>query len=272
VSVVALLATCTNSMTSLACKCSRCMRHHCIASAHLDGQSSLQMSKSDPELSTWTLCAKLMSRKWTLAWLARNRAPIRCASLVQSATTQHACLNETCCAWDIIAAQVCERWVSALLRGTAPACTGSCGTARLRRCILLCVWDIIAAQVYPLCFPAFLSQGAQPACGLRDDQLCRNQKIHWSSVDGSMKGTGGVELRNRGEIRFVKRGEDACHVTITFEFEVPGPLMPVASALKPFGNSILTDGMQQFANFAQQEYSANGDALPAAPSNVSVTS
>ena len=95
--------------------------------------------------------------------------------------------------------------------------------------------------------------------------MCRDQKLHWSSVDGSMQGTGGIELRNRGDIRFAKRGPDACHVTITFEFEVPGPLVPVASALTPFGNSVLMNDMQKFATFAQQQYSANGDALPAAP-------
>jgi uncharacterized membrane protein len=84
--------------------------------------------------------------------------------------------------------------------------------------------------------------------------MCRNRKVRWLSVDGSMQGSGGIELPNRGEIQFAKPSEHSCHVKLIFEFEVPGPLSPFAFALTPFGNRVLERDMLKFATYAEETY------------------
>ena len=39
----------------------------------------VQVPEEDKDMSTWTLRADKFGREWKLVWLARNRAPIRCA-------------------------------------------------------------------------------------------------------------------------------------------------------------------------------------------------
>jgi uncharacterized membrane protein len=79
-------------------------------------------------------------------------------------------------------------------------------------------------------------------------------------VPGSMTGSGGIELPNRGEIRFQKRGDSACHVQVVFEFEVPGALSPFVGALTPFGNRVLARDMKVFAEYAEQAYAQQSAA------------
>lgn len=38
----------------------------------------------------------------------------------------------------------------------------------------------------------------------------------------------GVEIANRGQIRFVRKGPQACSVTLTISYEVPDVLAPFA--------------------------------------------
>jgi uncharacterized membrane protein len=83
---------------------------------------------------------------------------------------------------------------------------------------------------------------------------CRHQKIHWRSLDGSMQGAAGIEVRNRGAIHFARRANDCCNVRISFQFEVPEPLVPFASLLTPLADNILTESMERFARYAQQRY------------------
>ena len=71
-----------------------------------------------------------------------------------------------------------------------------------------------------------------------------------------MQGSGGIELRNRGALHFSRRGTAACHVALSFEFEVPGLLAPFAAQLAPFGNSVLDGDMKRFRAYAEQYHAA----------------
>ena len=79
-----------------------------------------------------------------------------------------------------------------------------------------------------------------------------------------MKGAAGLEVRNRGAIQFAPRSNDSCSVRMTFEFEVPQPLVPFASALTPFGNRVLDEGIQRFDKIATAELSQASKAETAA--------
>lgn len=59
----------------------------------------------------------------------------------------------------------------------------------------------------------------------------RNQKIHWRSVPGSTGGSLGssIEVANRGQIRFSKKGPEVCTVKLTISYEVPSVLAPFAN-------------------------------------------
>ncbi|GER45884.1 polyketide cyclase/dehydrase and lipid transportsuperfamily protein [Striga asiatica] len=91
----------------------------------------------------------------------------------------------------------------------------------------------------------------------RNMQPIKNQKIHWRSMEG---------LPNRwqkfftmgfilGAVRFFPKGGSACTVELTVSYEVPQLLVPVASALQPFLESLLARGLERFATFAKT-YSA----------------
>uniref|UniRef100_A0A3Q7EGL7 Uncharacterized protein n=1 Tax=Solanum lycopersicum TaxID=4081 RepID=A0A3Q7EGL7_SOLLC len=81
----------------------------------------------------------------------------------------------------------------------------------------------------------------------RNMQPTPNQKIHWRSLEG---------LPNRGAVRFFPKGPSSCIIELTFSYEVPQLLVPVASALKPFTENLLTQGLERFATFAKS-YSAD---------------
>ena len=55
----------------------------------------------------------------------------------------------------------------------------------------------------------------------------KGQKIHWVSEPGSA--SLGLNIDNRGQIRFVKRGAAATAVALTISYEVPSALAPFAS-------------------------------------------
>lgn len=69
-----------------------------------------------------------------------------------------------------------------------------------------------------------------------------------------MKGSGGIEIDNRGEVRFTKTAQDACKVRIGVQFEVPEPLVPFAMFLVPLGSDVMSMDMQSFADYAQEKY------------------
>ncbi|GAB4830626.1 hypothetical protein Ancab_020392 [Ancistrocladus abbreviatus] len=76
----------------------------------------------------------------------------------------------------------------------------------------------------------------------RNLQPIPNQKIHWVSQGG---------LPNRGAVRFFPKGPSSCVVELTVSYEVPQVLVPVASALQPFLQGLLTQGLERFSNFAK---------------------
>jgi uncharacterized membrane protein len=84
----------------------------------------------------------------------------------------------------------------------------------------------------------------------------RYQKIHWKTVRGSMKGSGGIEVDNRGEVRFTKTAADACTVRIGVQFEVPEPLVPFAVFLVPLGSEVMSKDMKAFGVYAEEKYNA----------------
>ncbi|KAJ3669598.1 hypothetical protein LUZ60_011548 [Juncus effusus] len=75
-----------------------------------------------------------------------------------------------------------------------------------------------------------------------------NQKIHWRSLEG---------LPNRGAVRFFPKGPSSCRVQLTVSYEIPQVLAPVASALKPFLEGLLSNGLERFAKVAK-----NYESLP----------
>jgi len=119
------------------------------------------------------------------------------------------------------------------------------------------------------------------------------QKIHWRSVPGSSGGSlGPIEIQNQGQIRFLKKAEDACAVKLTISYEVPGVLAPFANVctmfccccccclfgcvvmiiipssssssscvcvqlLTPVVEGILQQDMDRFAAFATKEYQSS---------------
>ncbi|KAG0473395.1 hypothetical protein HPP92_014747 [Vanilla planifolia] len=77
----------------------------------------------------------------------------------------------------------------------------------------------------------------------RNMQPIPNQKIHWRSLEG---------LPNRGAVRFYPKGPSSCRIELTVSYEVPQVLAPVASALKPFLESLLLRGLDSFVTFARE--------------------
>ncbi|EOA36427.1 hypothetical protein CARUB_v10010960mg [Capsella rubella] len=76
----------------------------------------------------------------------------------------------------------------------------------------------------------------------RNLQPTPNQKIHWRSLEG---------LPNKGSVRFFPKGPSSCIVELTVSYEVPALLTPVASALRPFLESLLRGGLERFATMAK---------------------
>ncbi|OMO82213.1 putative cyclase/dehydrase protein [Corchorus olitorius] len=81
----------------------------------------------------------------------------------------------------------------------------------------------------------------------RNMQPIPNQKIHWRSLEG---------LPNRGAVRFYPKGPSSCLVELTVSYEVPQLLTPVASALTPFLENLLSRGLDRFARYAKSSGSA----------------
>ncbi|KAL0800622.1 hypothetical protein Bca101_055797 [Brassica carinata] len=76
----------------------------------------------------------------------------------------------------------------------------------------------------------------------RNLQPTPNQKIHWRSLEG---------LPNKGSVRFFPKGPSSCFVELTVSYEVPALLTPVASALRPFLETLLRGGLERFATLAK---------------------
>ncbi|XP_058083223.1 uncharacterized protein LOC131231144 isoform X2 [Magnolia sinica] len=86
----------------------------------------------------------------------------------------------------------------------------------------------------------------------RNMQPIPNQKIHWRSLEG---------VPNKGAVRFYPKGPSLCLIELTVSYEVPQILTPVASALKPFLESLLLGGLERFATVAKS-YKADSPQRP----------
>eukprot|EP00892_Ulva_mutabilis_P002341 jgi/Ulvmu1/12107/UM084_0032.1 len=88
----------------------------------------------------------------------------------------------------------------------------------------------------------------------------RDQKIHWQSVPGSMKGSGWLEVQNRGQVQFMAASARACRVRLSVQFEVPAPLLPFGPLLTPLVTQIIQSDMNEFARYAQRQYTLQQQA------------
>jgi hypothetical protein len=165
----------------------------------------LQVLPENPALSRWTLSTRQFNRDWEFSWLARNLAPIkwvlpRCAVLCRVPAFQRGRLVGT--GW-------------ALLARSHVRASGRPKGAELR------------AGRSPLSPARALAPSTRAPTARRHACLCRNQKIHWVSEPGSA--SFGVEIANRGQIRFLRKGPSACRISLTISYEVPDVLAPFAN-------------------------------------------
>lgn len=78
----------------------------------------------------------------------------------------------------------------------------------------------------------------------------KGQKIHWVSEPGST--SLGIEVANRGQIRFIKKNPSLTNVTLSITYEVPTPLVPFANLLTPVLEDVLSKDMGRFRDYAVQ--------------------
>lgn len=78
----------------------------------------------------------------------------------------------------------------------------------------------------------------------------KNVKIHWVSERGSAS-LPGVEIANRGQIKFVRTSPQTCNITLVISYEVPDVLVPFANALTPLVEGIIQKDMERFKEYAQ---------------------
>ncbi|KAG2447589.1 hypothetical protein HYH02_007512 [Chlamydomonas schloesseri] len=72
----------------------------------------------------------------------------------------------------------------------------------------------------------------------------KNSKIHWVSERGSA--SLGLEIQNRGQIKFVRTSPTSCNITLIISYEVPDVLVPFANALTPLVEGIIGKDMERF--------------------------
>ncbi|EFJ53042.1 hypothetical protein VOLCADRAFT_47345, partial [Volvox carteri f. nagariensis] len=66
----------------------------------------------------------------------------------------------------------------------------------------------------------------------------KNNKIHWPHA--------GIEIQNRGQIKFVRTSPTSCNITLIISYEVPNALVPFANALTPLVEGIIQKDMERF--------------------------
>lgn len=69
-----------------------------------------------------------------------------------------------------------------------------------------------------------------------------------------MQGAAGIEVQNRGEVRFMQVSPQACKVRLSVQFEVPPPLLPFGPLLTPLVTQIIQSDMNEFARYSQRKY------------------
>ncbi|PNG99718.1 hypothetical protein TSOC_014498, partial [Tetrabaena socialis] len=84
----------------------------------------------------------------------------------------------------------------------------------------------------------------------------KNNKIHWVSERGSA--SLGVEIQNRGQIKFARLSPSSCRIQLIISYEVPDVLVPFANALTPLVEGIIGKDMERFREYvlAQEQQKA----------------
>ena len=111
------------------------------------------------------------------------------------------------------------------------------------------------------CYVSMLCEGVAAsqacACVCLDSQDWRevSYRQHIRMLQGSSGGSLGssIDIANRGQIRFYRKSATTCTVKLTISYEVPPVLAPVAGALTPIVESILSTDLKRFASLAAQE-------------------
>uniref|UniRef100_A0ACD5VXS8 Uncharacterized protein n=2 Tax=Avena sativa TaxID=4498 RepID=A0ACD5VXS8_AVESA len=101
---------------------------------------------------------------------------------------------------------------------------------------------------------AILGQDVEFSWLARNMTPTENQKIHWRSLEGLPNRTTNF-THCRGAVRFFPKSSSSCRVQLTVAYEVPEILTPVASALKPFLEGLLLNGLERFVAYAKEQYS-----------------
>eukprot|EP00798_Chlamydomonas_sp_ICE-L_P019846 gene19846-26539_t len=86
----------------------------------------------------------------------------------------------------------------------------------------------------------------------------KNQRISWVSEPGSTS-MQGVEIANRGQIRFVRKGAQAVNITLTISYEVPDVLL-----LTPVVEGVISTDMERFRDFAVNKEKLKAEGAPEA--------
>ncbi|URE02581.1 Polyketide cyclase / dehydrase and lipid transport [Musa troglodytarum] len=60
------------------------------------------------------------------------------------------------------------------------------------------------------------------------------------------------QFMSRGAVRFFPKSPSSCRIQLTVSYEIPEILIPVASALKPFLEGLLAQGLERFAKVAKE--------------------
>ncbi|GIL45246.1 hypothetical protein Vafri_2539 [Volvox africanus] len=79
----------------------------------------------------------------------------------------------------------------------------------------------------------------------------KNNKIHWVSERGSA--SLGIEIQNRGQIKFVRKSPESCNITLIISYEVPDVLVPFANALTPLVEGIIQKDMERFREYVASQ-------------------
>ncbi|KAG2490658.1 hypothetical protein HYH03_011046 [Edaphochlamys debaryana] len=82
----------------------------------------------------------------------------------------------------------------------------------------------------------------------------KGNKIHWVSERGSA--SLGIEVQNRGQIKFKKLSPTSTHITLIISYEVPDVLVPFANALTPLVEGIIGQDMVRFKDYVTEQQRA----------------
>ena len=175
----------------------------------------IQVLPEDERLSKWTLSTHQFGREWEFSWISQNMTPIPLQKI---------------------------HWRS------VQASFAFCGH-------IIWLEECTSCNVSILCEGVAASAACAGVCQDSQDQREVSSRQHICMLQGSSGGSLGssIDIANRGQIRFYRKSATTCTVKLTISYEVPPVLAPVAGALTPIVESILSTDLKRFANLAAQE-------------------